>query len=221
MEQQQIIVRKMARALARGGLVTAFGHCSVRLDEQSFLVCAAKPMGIIKPGEPGTVVSTDAPLPEGVLGEVRMHQQIYKRRGEIKAISRFISPNVVMLAALGLTPKARHGQGAHFYPQVPFWPDPGLIRNDPAAVGVAETMGKAPAIVVNVNGAVTGAETPQQAVALAVFLEDAARVELAALNAGLADKAPRMTAEQAKTRATWQGRIAERMWDYLTDGDPE
>jgi HCOMODA/2-hydroxy-3-carboxy-muconic semialdehyde decarboxylase len=54
-----------------------------------------------------------------------------------------------------------------------------------------------------------------------VFLEDAARVELAALSAGLADKAPRMTEEQAKTRATWQGRIAERMWDYLTDGDPE
>jgi len=47
--------------------------------------------------------------------------------------------------------------------------------------------GQGPAIGVSVNGAVTGAETPQQAVALAVFLEDAARVELAALNAGLAD----------------------------------
>jgi HCOMODA/2-hydroxy-3-carboxy-muconic semialdehyde decarboxylase len=178
-------------------------------------------MGIIKQGEPGTVVSADAPLPEGVLGEVRMHQQIYKHRAEINAICRFISANVVTLAALGLSPKARHGQGAHFYPQVPFWPDPGLIRNDPAAVGVAQTMGNAPAIVVNINGAVTGAETPQQAVALAVFLEDAAGVELAALYAGLADKAPRMNEEQAKNRATWQGRIAERMWDHLTADDPE
>src|SRR6266851_2507985 len=108
MEQQQITVRKMARALARGGLVNAFGHCSVRLDEKSFLVCAAKPMGTIKPGEPGTVVSTEDALPEGVLGEVRMHQQLYKRRGDAKAICRFISPNVVALAALGLTPRARH-----------------------------------------------------------------------------------------------------------------
>ena len=174
MEQQQIIVRKMARARARGGLVNAFGHCSVRLDEKSFLVCAAKPMGTIKPGDPGTVVPTEGALPEGVLGEVRMHQQVYKRRGDVKAICRFISPNVVALAALGLTPRARHGQGAHFYPQVPFWPDPGLIRNDPAAVGVAETMGKAPAVVVSVNGAVTAGETPEQAVTLACFLEDAA-----------------------------------------------
>ena len=221
MEQQQTVVRKMARALARGGLVNAFGHCSVRLDDKSFLVCAAKPMGTIKPGEPGTVVSIEGSLPEGVLGEVRMHQQIYKRRSDAKAICRFISPNVVALAALGLTPKARHGQGAHFYPQVPFWPDPALIRNDPAAVGVAETMGKVPAVVVSVNGAVTAGETPAQAVTLAWFLEDAARVELAALSAGLADKAPRMSEEQAKNRATWQGRIAERMWDYLTAGDPE
>src|SRR5258708_36709912 len=112
MEQQQIIVRKMARALARAGLVTAFGHCSVRLDEKSFLVCAPKPMGIIKPGEAGTGVSTDAPLPEGGLGEVRMHQQIYKRPGEIKAISRFISPNVGSPAGLGLPPQARHRPGA-------------------------------------------------------------------------------------------------------------
>jgi HCOMODA/2-hydroxy-3-carboxy-muconic semialdehyde decarboxylase len=221
MEQQQIVVRKMARALARGGLVTAFGHCSLRLDATSFLVCAAKPMGIIRPGDPGTVVSTEASLPEGVLGEVRMHQQIYKRRTEVQAICRFISPNVVTLATLGLTPRARHGQGAHFYPKVPFWTDPALIRNDPAAVGVAETMGKAPAVVVSVNGAVTAGETPAQAVALAVFLEDAARVELAALNAGLAETAPRMNEEQARDRATWQGRIAERMWDYLTAGDPE
>ena len=39
--------------------------------------------------------------------------------------------------------------------------------------------------------------------------------------AGLADKAPRMSGEQAKTRATWPGRTAELMWDCLTYGDPE
>ncbi len=221
MEQQQIIVRKMARALARGGLVNAYGHCSVRLDEKSFLVCAPKPMGLIAAGEAGDVVPIDGPLPEGVLGEVRMHQQIYKRRSDAKAISRFISPNVIALAALGLTPKARHGFGSYFYPQAPFWADPGLIRNEPAAIGVAETLGKAAAVVVGINGAVTASETPEQAVTLAWFLEDAARVELAALAAGLADKAPRMNEEQARNRATWQGRIAERMWDHLTAGDPE
>jgi len=27
--------------------------------------------------------------------------------------------------------------------------------------------------------------------------------------------------EEAKRRATWEGRVWERMWDFLTNGDPE
>lgn len=221
MEQQQIVVRKMARALARGGLVGAYGHCSVRLDVASFLVCAPRPMGLIKPGEPGNVVSVDAPLPEGVLGEVRIHQQVYRRRSDVNAICRFFGPHLMALSALGMTPRPRHGMGAYFHAGVPYWTDPGLIRNDPAAVGVADILGNASAVVVNVNGAVTAGESPEQALTLAWFLEDAARVELAALSAGLADRPTQMSDEQAKMRATWQGRIAERMWEFLTDGDPE
>lgn len=76
-------VRVAARALARHGLVQAWGHCSARIDEHSFLVCASKAMGRIGVGEPGTVVPINAPLPPGVLGEVRIHQQIYKRRPEV------------------------------------------------------------------------------------------------------------------------------------------
>lgn len=221
MEQQQIIVRKMARAMAKAGLVNAYGHCSVRLTDTTFLVCAPKPMGLIQPGEAGTVVPTEGALPEGVLGEVRMHQQIYQLRPEVNAVCRFLSPNIMALASLGLTPRPRHGFGAYFHPLVPFWSDPGLIRNDPAAIGVAQTMGGAPAVVVNINGAVTAGETPEQALTLAWFLEDAARVELVALSAGLADKPTQMNDEQAEARATWQGRIAERMWECLTAGDPE
>jgi hypothetical protein len=50
--------------------------------------------------------------------------------------------------------------------------------------------------------------------------EDAARVELECLAAGM-DDVGIMNDEDIKSRATWAGRIRERMWDYLTDGDPE
>ena len=53
---QEALVRVAARALARAGLVHAYGHCSARLDAGHFLVCAARPMGLIEPGEAGTVV---------------------------------------------------------------------------------------------------------------------------------------------------------------------
>lgn len=221
MEKQQILVRKAARALARGGLVNAYGHCSARLDPGTFLVCAARPMGLIAPGEPGIVVPVEGPLPDGVLGEVRIHQQIYLRRREVGAVCRVLPPSVLALSGMGLTPRPRHGFGSYFYPQPPLWDDPALLRNDEAAAGVAEVMGDACAVVMRGNGAVTAGRTIEQAVTLAWYLEDAARVELAALASGLAGTAPMLTAEQAARRAIWEGRIAERMWEYLTAGDPE
>ena len=50
-------VRLAARALARHNLVHAYGHVSARLNNESFLVCAPKPMGLIAPGEDGTIVA--------------------------------------------------------------------------------------------------------------------------------------------------------------------
>lgn len=221
MELQQVSVRKAARALARGGLVNAYGHCSVRLDPKSFLVCRAGPMGLIKAGEAGTVVSVDGPLPEGVLGEVRVHQQIYKRRENVNAVCRVLPPNVLALSALGRTPEARHGFGAYFFPRPPLWDDPALLRSDEIAAGVAEKLGESLAVVMRGNGAVTVGENLAQAVTAAWYLEDACRVELAVLASGAAAQAPLLTADQAQKRAVWAGNTAERMWDYLTAGDPE
>ena len=50
-ERTQIRVRKAARCLPRHGLGHAYGHVSARLDDASFLVCAAKPMGLISVGD--------------------------------------------------------------------------------------------------------------------------------------------------------------------------
>ncbi|NPC55906.1 class II aldolase/adducin family protein [Caenimonas soli] len=221
-EQQQRTVRQMARALGRAGLSGAFGHCSLRLDATHFLVCASRPMGLIRPGERGTVAKVEGPLPEGVFGEVRLHQQVYRRRPEVQAVCRFTSPHVLALSAMGMAPVARHGFGAYFHPQVPFFPNAKLVRDDQTAADVATLMGTAPAIVVNVNGAVTAGTSAPQALALAWLLEEAARVELAVVASGMAQTGPRLDAVTARARATWdEGRTAGRLWEYLCDGDPE
>jgi HCOMODA/2-hydroxy-3-carboxy-muconic semialdehyde decarboxylase len=218
-KSQQTEVRLLARACDRAGLSTAYGHCSLRLDAKSFLVCAARPMGLIT-HEDGDVVPLDGPLPDGVLGEVRMHREIYRLRPDVNSIVRFISPNVTALAALGRTPRPRHGLGAYFAPAVPMWMDIGLVRNDAAAEGVAKAFGASSGIVVSINGAIVGGVDSAQALALAIFLEDAARVELAALNAGCSEH-PGLTAEQSQSRAVWGGQIAERLWQYWIREDPE
>lgn len=220
-EKHEILVRKAARALARAGLVHAYGHCSARLDAGSFLVCAARPMGMIALGEAGTVVPVDGPLPDGVLGEVRIHQRIYQRRPEVGGVCRSMPPNVMALSTLRRTPRPRHGFGSYFAPGPGLWDDPQLIRSDDQAVGVADALGDNRAVVMRGNGAVTAGENLEQAVVFTWYLEDAARVELEVLRCGQFDTAPVLDEAEARARAVGTGRIYERMWDYLTDGDPE
>ena len=214
-------VRIAARALARHGLVHAYGHCSTRLDAHHFLVCAAKPMGLIGPSEDGTVVPVDGDLPEGVLGEVRIHQHIYKTRPDIKGVVRSMPRDVMTLSAAGITPAPRHGMGSYFSPGVPLWNDVQLVRTDAQAQGVASLISQSAAVVMRGNGAVTAAESLEDAVVLTWYLEDAARIELQLRAAGLAQDEHIISPEAAAARAVRAGRIFERMWDYLTAGDLE
>lgn len=221
MEELSRTVRIAARALGRAGLVHAYGHCSARIDAERFLVCPSRPMGQVGIGEACSPVAVSGPLPEGVLGEVRLHQRLYDTRAAAGGVVRFMSPAMMALAALGRAPRMRHGFGTYFAPRVGFWDDVQLVRDDDKASGVIAAMGESCGVLMRGNGAVVAGATLEEAVVLAWYLEDMCRVELAALAAGLADSAPVIDPDAAAVRATRSGRIFERMWDYLTEGDPE
>ena len=218
-DAQQRRVRIAARALGRHGLVHAYGHCSLRLDETHFLVGASKPMGLVQATDLGTVVSLEGELPEAVLPEVRIHREIYRRRPDVQGVARVQSPKLMSLSVLGRTPQACHGFGSYFHPQPPLWDDPMLVRNDASATALADQLGPARGIVMRGNGAVLAGDSLEMAVVLAWFLEDAARVEMDCLATGLAPA--RFSDAESAQRATWNGRLMERMWDYLSHGDPE
>jgi HCOMODA/2-hydroxy-3-carboxy-muconic semialdehyde decarboxylase len=65
------------------------------------------------------------------------------------------------------------------------------------------------------------ADSLEKMVCLTWYLEDAARLELAVLGAGLEAASAVLTPAECDRRATSAGGIFERMWDYLTFGDPE
>ncbi len=91
------------------------------------------------------------------------------------------------------------------------------------AVGVAEALGDARAIILRGNGVVVTGATIEETAAMVFFLEQGSKTELTVLACGgHADADPViLTPEQAEARNTSAGRIYERMWYYLTDGDPE
>lgn len=217
----QRTVRRAARALARAGLVHAYGHCSMRLDESHFLVCAPKPMGTIQPHDQGMVIALDAAFPEEALGEVRIHREIYRQRPDVGAVVRSMPPKTMALSVMARTPRPLHGAGAYFMSRAPLWDDPQLIRTDVSARALASLLGPASAVVMRGNGLVVAAPTLPDAVVLSWYFEDAARIELDCLAASAVAPAIELSADEARTRATRSGRIFERMWDYLTFGDVE
>lgn len=213
-------LRIAGRAVGRAGLAHAYGHCSLRLDDSRYLITPSKPLALAQPGEACHLLSIDDPIPPQVLGEVRIHREIYRRRPDVKGIVRSMPPNVMTLAAHGVVPHPRHGFGSYFHPAPALWDDPQLLRSDEAAAALAAQLAEGNAILMRGNGAVVAADSIEQAVVLTWYLEDMARIDLAGRAAGLAD-APTLDAEACKQRATWQGAIAERMFNYLSHGDPE
>ena len=221
LNKTQVRVRKAARALGRNNLGHAYGHVSARIDANSFLVCAPKPMGLITPKDEGTVVPIEGPLPDGVLGEVRCHQQIYMRRSDINGIARTFLRDVMTLSTFKRTPKPRIGFGSYFAPSPPLWDDPLLLRDNSMAAKLAETLDNARAIVMRGNGCILTGNTVEEAIVMAFYLEEAAKTELAVMATGKEESSIIYSNEEANARAVSSGQIFERMWDYLTADDPE
>lgn len=203
----------------RHGLAHAYGHVSLRIDADHFLVTPAAPLGAVTASERGVVVPIAGDLPTAALPEVRLHREIYRRRADVGGICRVQPPAVMALSALGRTPRVLHGLGAYFAPRAPLWPGVALVRDDARARAVIDAMGASAAIVLSGNGCVVAGQSLEQAAALTFFLEDAARLELALLSARGDVRV--YTEDEARERATGTGGLFERMWAFLCLGDEE
>ena len=171
-------LRIAARAFGRHGLAHAYGHCSVRLDERRFLVCAARPMGLIAPGEPGVVAPVDGPLPEGVLAEVRLHQDLPPATADA---GRRPHHAACIDGARHSAPRASASPMAWARTSGPgplLWDDPQLVRDDQRAAAVIDALGDRNAVVMRGNGVVVAADSLAEVLTLTWYLEDAARLEL-------------------------------------------
>ncbi|MEV4381115.1 class II aldolase/adducin family protein [Streptosporangium sp. NPDC049644] len=203
------------RALAAAGLVTAFGHVSLRIGDDRLLMTPPVPLGTLGPDTQHAEVPLDATdLPDGTPREAWIHLEIARARPGVRAICRAQPPTATALASAGVPILPLHGQGAFLGPEVPVFDDATLVRDRARGRALAERLGAAPAVIMRGNGAVTVGESAGQAVALMWVLEASARMNATAAASGT--PTPLTPAEQESWRAV-RSELSNRIWSYLRE----
>jgi HCOMODA/2-hydroxy-3-carboxy-muconic semialdehyde decarboxylase len=201
------------RALAAEGLVTAFGHVSVREEKDSFYITPPKPLGSLETDDSLLEVSlAEDELPAGVPGEAWIHWAIYKSRPDAEGICRAQPPISMALASTGIPIRPLHGQGAFLGEEVPVYDDARLIRDREAGEALAGSLGDAGGIVMRGNGAVTVGKSIGAAVARMWVLEVSAEMNRTAAAVGSPQV---LNGEEFSYWESVSEEILERIWSYL------
>ena len=189
-EELRTAVADVARMVSRAGLLEAFGHVSARTDDGGFVITsvapllAANPEDVIVVDSSGTAVAgpTDAaPL------ETPMHAAIYASRTDVGAICRG-HPSSVVAWGVGIDDlPLMHGLGAIAGARVPVHDDIELITTVDSGGAVAATLGGNDSVILRANGALSVGADPIEAATRLYFLEERARVVLAASGSPVTD----------------------------------
>lgn len=209
-------VIRVCRVLDDMGLVEGFGHVTVRLPDGNTLITPARGPGLASEDEL-LVFSPGGELVSGREGtaplERWMHLAIYRARPDVNAICRTHSPMAAALGAANRPIQTAHGFGGMLGLQVPVHAENDLITNDEMGRAVADTLGDGTAVLLRGNGALAIGATLQQACVRAIYLEEAAWMQVVAGGAG---GAVPFTPDELAARARWHDVEVERAWEYYT-----
>jgi ribulose-5-phosphate 4-epimerase/fuculose-1-phosphate aldolase len=195
-------VARAARLLAAAGLVEGFGHVSSRAGD-GFVITSTRPLGAMEPHDVGPPGARDRPI------ETPLHAALYRARPDIGAICRTHSPAAVAWGARGAAPPVVHGLGG-LSGEIALGDEADLVADEAAAEAAARALGRADVLLPRGNGAVcTGADLPA-ACTRAWFLEERARVALAA-----GPSAPPLRGAALSARSRHHPTETARAWQWL------
>ncbi|MFC4943745.1 class II aldolase/adducin family protein [Pseudonocardia sp. GCM10023141] len=203
--------------LAGAGLVTAFGHVSVRLDGESMLITPPVPLASVDPDRCVPIDLDAAELPPGAPHEAWLHLAVYRARPHANAVCRAQPERVTALTAGGVAITPITGHAVLAGAPVPVSPDAVLVRDAVTAGRAATALGTGDALVLRGNGAITLGVDVGAAVARMWLLERAARS--VAIAAATGDLTPLPDADAA----TWRlaaPELLQRIWTHLTEETP-
>jgi HCOMODA/2-hydroxy-3-carboxy-muconic semialdehyde decarboxylase len=219
-------VAEAANVLTRLGLVTAYGHVSVRAGEVMLITPAADLAGVTASQVIAVPLTAAPPLPAGVPAEAWAHLALYRARPDAAAIARAQPASGFAAAASTTSLVPLHGQAAWLGESVPVHDSAALLRSPELAERAARTLSSGEAMLLRGNGAITLGATPGLAVARMWVLAAACEVYLAARGAsgfretmGTGVGTPySVTPLSADEIASWRAagdELLPRLWEHL------
>jgi ribulose-5-phosphate 4-epimerase/fuculose-1-phosphate aldolase len=203
------------KVLTHFRIVEGFGHVSARIGNDRVMITPRRALGLVTESElveldlDGKQVAGEGRPPL----EVPMHLAVYRRRPDVMAIARGHPRHVAAYACAGEPMRVAHGFGANLGAAVPVFGQPYLITAGEMADGVADALGGGEAVILQSNGMLAVGQSVPHACVQALFLEETAELQLAALGAGLT---PKFYTAQGAARRHGDDRVHEpvRAWEY-------
>ena len=212
-------VAEAARVLARLGLVTAFGHVSVRAGDSMLITPAADLAGVTAASVIEVpLAARDGALPAGAPAEAWAHLALYRARPDAAAIARAQPAAAFAVAAVATVMVPVHGQAAWLGESVPVYGDATLLRSADRAERAASCLPAGEALLLRGNGALTLGAAPGLAVARMWLLAAACDVYLAALSACGAGPVTTLSGDEIASWRAVGGELLPRLWEHLRSG---
>lgn len=218
LDEQRALLRTACRILDHHRVVAGFGHASVRIDERTFLLTPRVGPGAAAP-EDFIVLDLDGTAEgEGrVPIEWHIHGAVYAARADVHAIMRVhsFSANVLSIVGEAVRP-------AHYLASVLRGPArvdelADLVTDADRGKQVATALGADTALLLRGNGQVVVGDSVEQACVRALYLDEAAAMQVTAQSLG---RSPQWysDAEAERFAPTWEDPVnIRRVWDYHRD----
>ena len=181
------------RVLAAHGIIDAYGHVSVRSenDPDQYLLARSVAPELVSPEDIITYDLDSNPLDANGRDSVKerfIHGEIYKARPDVMSVVHNHSPTVVPFSVTGVQLRplfhmaAFVGQGVPLYEIRDFARNTDLLVSNPMlGAGLAQVLGDAPAVLMRGHGATVVGENIARSIGRSVYLELSAQMQMQAL----------------------------------------
>jgi ribulose-5-phosphate 4-epimerase/fuculose-1-phosphate aldolase len=176
---------KAWRFLYRRGFIEGFGHLSVRLGTDRFLLTRHS-LGLKADADDFLLVDMEGKKLSGrgdLPGEYPIHLEILRSRPDVGCVIHYHGMHSTAFTTSEQTLKPIHLIGTLFHDGVPVYPDPRLVSNRSRGEALAKALGPHRAVLLRAHGAaITGAGVEEAVGGAFLFEENARR---ACISAGL------------------------------------